>query len=86
MAGQDLRRATEALPAHWSCRENGAKEETSTQEKQAQGLRRAVRKGLWQEKEVQEDVRQLWAVIAKSLGRQQWARESECRWQGRGRL
>ena len=55
----------------------GAKEETSIQEKQAQGLRRVVRKGLWQEKAVQEDVRQLWAVVAKSLGRQQWARESE---------
>ena len=56
---------------------NGAKEETSIQEKQAQGLRRAVRKGLWQEKKVQDDVMQLWAVVANSLGRQQWARESE---------
>ena len=44
---------------------NGAKEETSIQEKQAQGLRRVVRKGLWQEKRVQEDVRQLLAVVAK---------------------
>ena len=55
----------------------GANEEASCQEKQAQGLRRVVRKGLWQEKSVKEDVRQLWVVVAKSLGRQQWARESE---------
>ena len=53
-------------------KKNGAKEGTNVQAKQAQGLRGAVTKGLWQEKEVQEDVRQLGAVVANSLGRQQF--------------
>ena len=55
----------------------GAKEEASCQEKQAQGLRGAVWKGLWQEKNVKEEVRQLWTVVARSLGRKQWAKETE---------
>ena len=55
----------------------GAREEASCQEKQAHGLRGAVWKGLWQVKNVKEDVRQLWRVVAKSLGRKQWAKETE---------
>ena len=44
VVGQGLGGVVEALPAHWLCSGNGANEETSIQLKQAQGLRRAVKK------------------------------------------